>query len=538
MKKIVTIIIFLFSIGHAFSQSWYQPYSYQFYQKLNDKLYSTNTRLHTAIKPLFVNDSLLRPTFDSLMNYGSDSNKHTWLHRIIFNQHLIDIKHSDYSFYADYLPDLTIGRDVSGHKNTWVNTRGFQAGVTIGSKFYFYTSGYENQATLPNYLNTYINQIGIVSGQAYDHSMGANVKDWSYVTSVVSYTPIKYLNISLGQDKTFIGDGYRSMLLSDFAAPYPFLKLTANLGNVKYMTMWSYMDDPNATKFDTFGNERRKWGLFQYLDWNVSNRWSFGFFDSVIWADADDEGHKRGFDFKYINPVIFLRDVAAASGSPDNTVLGLTGKYKISNTLTAYGQLAFDELQIKDFFSNNGSSRNKYGFQLGLRGSDLFKIKSFNYLVEYNAAKPYTYSELSSILNYAEQNEPLAHPFGANFREVVGLLNYTYKRLDFSGEALYSHYGLDTDGTNYGKDIFKTYQTAPQYYSGNFTGQGLATDLYYLEGKAALLLNPKNNLRIEFGLIYRHESNTQFNDQTTLFTIGLRSSFRNLYTDISSYKTH
>jgi hypothetical protein len=92
--------------------------------------------------------------------------------------------------------------------------------------------------------------------------------------------------------------------------PYPFFNLTANLGNVKYMAMWAYFEDPASTS-DLFIS-RKKWGIFHYLDWNVSNRLSFGFFDSVIWAIQDDSGHRRGFDFNYINPVIFLRPVEAS----------------------------------------------------------------------------------------------------------------------------------------------------------------------------------------------------------------------------------
>jgi hypothetical protein len=538
MKTFLIIGISLYLSIAIKAQSPYQPYSYQFYQKLNSKLYTTKRNLHTAIKPLFLDDSLLNISFDSVLNADrlADTANHSWLYRKLFMEHLLTVVKSDYSFYADYLPDLTLGRDLPGKKITWLNTRGFQAGINIGSKFTFYTSGYENQAVFPAYLNTYINQIGLVTGQAYDHSKGADIKDWSYVTSVVSYSPVKYLNISFGQDKTFIGDGYRSLLLSDFAAPYPFLKLTGNLGQVRYMTMWSFMDDPSAAKYDGYGNERRKWGVFQYLDWNINNRLSAGFFESVIWADADDQGHKRGFDFKYISPIIFLRDIAAASGSPDNTLLGFTIKYKLTDRVTAYGQLALDEFQAKDFFSNNGSSRNKYGYQLGLRGSDLFHVKTLNYLLEFNAAKPYTYSELAPILNYAEQNEPLAHPFGANFRECAGLINYTINRFDFSAELDYSNYGLDIGGLNYGKDLFETYQSAPKYYSGNYIGQGIKTNMYYAESKVAFVLNPRYNLRLEIGALFRAEKNSVFNDRTTMLNFGLRSSFRNLYTDISRYK--
>jgi hypothetical protein len=52
------------------------------------------------------------------------------------------------------------------------------------------------------------------------------------------------------------------------------------------------------------------------------------------------------------------------------------------------------------------------------------------------------------------------------------------------------------------------------------------------------LLNPKYNLRIELGGLFRYEKNTSFHDRTAMLTIGLRSSFRELYNDIASYKTH
>jgi hypothetical protein len=541
MKKILSSIVLLFLlITVAKAQSQYQPYSYQFYQKFNEDVYSTKTRFHSSLKQFFVDDTLLRDRYKQLMNNGVDTvGQHGWIYRKLFNEHLIDVKTKEYTFFADYLTDVSIGKDFSGSKSVWTNTRGFQIGGTIGDKFYFYTNGFENQAKFPQYMTNYINQVGIVPGQAYDRTFGRkDAKDWSDVTAIVSYTPVKYLNITLGQDKTFIGDGYRSQLLSDYASAYPFLKLTANLGNVQYMVMWSYMTDPASPQLSYLNGYRKKWGVFHYLDWNVTNQLSLGFFDSVIWADVDGSGNKRGFDFNYASPVIFLRPVEASIGSPDNVIIGFTGKYKLTDGITAYGQFALDEFEAKSFFKNDGSYRNKYAYQLGIRGANLFEVKSLNYLLEYNSALPYTYSEQNNnIINYSEQGEPLAHPFGANYREWVGILNYSYKKFDFMGQANYGHYGLDINGLNYGKDIFQLYNKPAQEF-GNYIGQGLTTNMYYLEGKVAYLVNPKYNLRVEVGGVYRQESNSQFNDKTTMFTIGLRSSFRTIYKDIASYKTH
>jgi hypothetical protein len=548
MKKLFSCVILVIAmVGVAKAQSEYQPYNYQFYQKFNQDIYSIKTREHTSTKPLFADDSLIKKHIDSLLNYGADNKQHSWGYRKLYNEHLIDVKNPGNTFYADFMPDINLGKDFSNSKTTYLTTYGFQAGGTVSKKFYYNVTGYINQAIFPSYLQAYINQVGVVPGQAVE-SNGGNVSSWSYLTAIASYTPVKYLNITLGRDKTFIGDGYRSMLLSDYAAPYPFLKLTATLGNVKYMVMWADFNDPMNANLNSYTNNRTKFGVFHYLDWNISNRLSFGFYDSLIWSGTDETGLPRGFEVSYLNPIIFLRPVEASNGSPDNALIGFTGKYKITDGITAYGQFSLDEFEAKNFFSSKGSSRNKYGWQLGIRGANLFGVKNLNYLLETNTAKPYTYSERSVVQNYSESSEPLAHPWGANFREAVGLLNYSYKRFDFSGEVDFGRYGFDINGLNYGKNIFENYTSparaivtngvGPNASDGNYTSQGITTNLSYLEGKVAYVLNPKYNLRIELSAVYREEKSSQFDYNASMITIGLRSSFRQVYNDIASFKPH
>jgi hypothetical protein len=537
MKKIFTcIVLFVVIVGTARAQSEYQPYSYDFYQKLDADAYSTSTREHTSMKPYFVDDSILKSSYDSLMNYGNDGTKHGLVYRKIFNEHLIDLANNKSTFYADLLPDFTAGKNLSGGKEyTGLVSYGAQVGGTMSDKFYYNASYYASQGNFPEYISTYIMQTGVIPGEAYAKIYGQDSYDWQYFTADLSYTPIKFLNITAGKDKTFIGDGYRSLMLSDNSAPAPFFKLTATLGNVKYMAMWAHYTDPQDLDLD--GNKSGKWAVFHYLDWNVTNKFSLGFFDSIIWYNKDDEGHSRGFDVTYVNPVIFLRPLEASNGSPDNALIGFTSKYKITNGITAYGQFFLDEFQAKQFFTDNGSSRNKYGYQLGIRGANMFGVKGLNYLLETNNVKPYTYSERGPILSFTGNGEPLAQPWGANFREAVGLLNYSYKRFDFSGEGDYGHYGLDINGLDYGKDPFQDY-IDPAKLENNYIGQGLTTNMYYVKGKVAYILNPKYNLRLEVSALYRDEKNVQFDDKTTLLTIGIRSSFRQVYDDLASYKTH
>lgn len=508
------------------------PYSYQFYQKLNKQVYDVNTRMHSSIRTYYADDTTLLAGYQDLMSQGTDTNVYrSWLRRKLTNEHLLNFSSEDYNIYADFLPDLQVGREFNDKTNTWRNTRGFQIGGTIGRKFSFYTSGYENQAVFANYLNRFINTNKVVPSEM-SGKLDKRVKDWSYVTALASYSPNKFLNLALGYDKNFIGDGYRSMLLSDVAANYTFARIRASVGHVQYQTIFSYMIDNGAPPLtaDRRLGSRGKWNAMHYLDWNVNNRLSLGFFQAVTWADAEPEG-KRGFDFNYIHPFVFLRPIESSnSSSPDKMRIGLNARYELLKKTAIYGQFMLEELTSSNFFKRTGYWANKWALQLGLRGSDLFRVEKLNYLAEFNTARPYTYSHFQRITNYSGMSQPLAHPLGANFREFIGLLNYSFNRFDFQAKGIYARYGLDPAGQNYGSNIFLPYETRASEF-GNYTGQGLKTDLRYMEATVAYLLNPKYNLRIEVGTVLRKERSVNFTENTKMITLGLRSAFRNLYQD-------
>jgi len=506
------------------SQSVYAPYSYEFYQKFNADVYSVNSSFHTSLKPYLI-DSIIAPKYNAITSIGVDSSRKNYFLRKIFNEHVFDERTSEYTFYADYIADLQVGRDFANNTTTYLNTRGYQLGGTIGDKFSFYTSGYEDQARFADYYQAVVQKTGFIPGEAYNREYQSTTEDdWSYVTAVLSYTPIKQLNITLGQDKTFIGDGYRSLLLSDFAATYPLLRVTATLGRVQYMMMWTNMEDINVPKYDTYGNNRRKWAAFHYVDWNVTNRFSLGYFNAMIAAETDDNGNSHGFDANYVNPLVFAAALGPKTPYPDNILTGFTGKYKIFNKTAIYAQLLLDRL------NQSVAPKNTGGYQIGIRGADLFKITNFNYLFEFNTVKPYTYSSPQVITNYTDYSEPLGDPLGSNFKEAIAILDYSIGRFSLQGQINYASFGLDPNATvDYGQNLMLAFD--PGTVEGSTTGQGLATHLYYGEGTIAYLINPKYNLRFELGGLYRKQENSQGTQNTKLVTFGIRASFRQLYHD-------
>ncbi len=520
-------LFLLLSFNRASAQLIYQPYSYQFDQKLNSAVYSPRNAAHTAIKPYYLSDtSFARPLFDSLTLANYNNKGQSWIRRVIFNQHLVEVKHPDYTFYLDFLPDLDVGREFHDKRTTYLNTRGFQAMLTVSDNFFIYSSGYENQGKFPNYETNYIHTLGIVPSQGVNNAyLNLASEDWSYVTALIGYKPTKGITLSLGQDKTFIGDGYRSMLLSDFSLPSPLLRLNFNLGpHVQYMAEWAYLEDQKAPQFASFFNNRRKWAAFHFIDWNITNRASLGFFNAVITAEANGQGQGHGFDINYVNPIFFSSGLQPSGTITDHTLFGFNGKYKVLNKTTVYGQVLVDQTP------SSATNRNRTAWQVGLRGADLFGVPHLNYLAEHNSATPYTYANQNTIVNYAQYNAPLANPLGANFNEWLGLLNYSIKRWDFQGELLYSKNGQNIGTMNYGSDL--TLPDNVNVIGGNSTiGQGLATSLKYAEGTVAFVLNPKNNLRIELSGLLREQKNSVADTKTVWINLGLRSSFRNLYHD-------
>ena len=110
---------------------------------------------------------------------------------------------------------------------------------------------------------------------------------------------------------------------------------------------------------------------------------------------------------------------------------------------------------------------NKYGFQLGVRSTDIFKISNLNIAAEFNTIRPYTYSHYRrgnffpnniTVANYTHYGQELAHPLGANFREVLGKINYTINgKFRLEGAYFYWSKGLDKDGKSYGGNLLLDY---------------------------------------------------------------------------------
>ncbi|MBV9961204.1 MAG: hypothetical protein JO072_03060 [Parafilimonas sp.] len=488
-------------------------------------LYNSDTFAHTAWKPVVYTNSAYQKADRS------------WLHRKFFEEHLLQVQQPGFNIFGDFVFDEdagatkravpTISSSNQNHDGTtkfnYINTRGYFFGGNVGDKFYFETDFYENQASFAGYVDSFIRKTGVIPFQNSYKNLKAKGFDYSYSTAKLVYTPNKYLLFNLGYGTNFIGDGYRSLLLSDYNTPYPYFRTSINIGSVQYSVMYSqYISNENS--FTYAEGYPRKWGQTYLVDWHATKNFNIGIFDAVV-SSIENVDHEKDFGVTHFSPVIFLHSSKSPSGLKNNDVLGLNLKYTIIPAVDFYAQVMLDNSGSEDW-------EKRYGYQIGIRAGNLFKIDGLNAQAEFNTVRPYSYASDTITTVYAHDGQSLAHPLGANFKEGVFVADYSYKRWWFRAEAMAARYGNDSSSAaeNFGRDIFKPLYTHSKTNNVS-TDQGLLTKLYYGDIRIAYILNRKTNMRVETGAVFRSEKNKLDNYKDVQFYIGIRMSFRKLIYD-------
>jgi hypothetical protein len=564
MKRplLLTLLLSLFFIAKA--QDLIVPLNDDYEMDLQKAAYNSEYRFHTSMHPW------REAQFDGIANLDSIQKAQYWkkqfgrkwkdiLWNSLFNTDVVAIEGNDSStlwgnvpigkasekgpknFYiaGNPLVDFQLGKENGLGHSLWRNTRGAEIKGSIGENFAFHSSMRENQAVFPAYVEENIRENqAVIPGQGWTKNYGEHGFDFTYCSAYLSFSPTNWFNATLGYGKNFIGDGYRSLILSDNAFNYPYLKLSADFWHIQYNCLYMQLIDRSTTISSTIGYAR-KYINMHYLDWAITKRFNFSFFDAIVWSAEDTTGY-RGIDIQYLNPIVFMRPVEYTVGpSPDNALMGVNMSYIFGKHTTLYGQFVLDEMIVSHFFWSDGWYANKQAYQIGLKTYDAFKIKNLFLQSEFNHVRPYMYTHYGQSQNYAHFNQALAHPWGANFWEVVCRAQYNYKRFYLQYKLNYGLYGDDPDDVSaghYGHNIFLNYrdyvhQEGPDGTLGHYVGQGIETHVLMNDVVLSWLVNPTYNLNVFVELMQRRISTPDFTTNNTIMSFGLRTSLERLYYD-------
>lgn len=438
------------------------------------------------------------------------------------------------NFYIRVNPilELKVGKEKDNSNMLYQAFRGGEITGSIGDKLNFYAQITENQYRPFSYIRQYGNGF---NGQnnynfnpyyTYWKNVNANQGyDFSNAIGYVEYNPNRHFSLMMGHDRNHYGYGYRSLFLGNNGAPYFQLKANAYIWKFHYQMMFAQMTGQYVRGADRL--LPKKYAAFHLLTFKPNKKWDIGLFEGIIFHRND------GFDLNYLNPVIFYHSIEHSLGSSDNVLMGLQAKYNLNEHTQFYTQFLLDDIQVGEFLKKTGWWGNKYGVQFGARFINIFDIPQLDAQLELNAVRPYTYSHYSNdgtdtIDNYTHYNQPLAHPYGANFVELHSKLTYRpISKLKL--ELLYNHSirGYDINGTSYGNNIFynTTGNTIPQEYNNTwFQGDKTTQQFLMASGQYQFFHNMFWDLDIFFR---RSQSNLTTTSQSMWgVSTGLRINLR------------
>ena len=553
-KKVLGLFLATVFLSQAYGQSDYislENKQYQLLDRLDIKLKNDSVFGYSATKPFNRQKITQQAVYlDSLDKAGSTDislsaidrynlqrllmNNSEWIpayldsfsyRKPVFNAfyktpaHLYAVNTQDFTLRVDPLLNLQYGNANDGSGTIYTNARGISIRGTIANKLGFYTSLLETQERDPGYVRAFAAKYEAVPGQGYFKNSGTKDFDYTEVRGGITFKAGKHIDFAFAYDKLFIGNGFRSLFLSDFSNNYLFLKINTRVWKLNYQNIFAEQVAPftyaNGDKL-----RPKKYMTAHHLSFQAAKWINIGLFEAIAF------GRSNGFELNYLNPVILSSGIQRDLGSPDKASVGFDFKINALKNTQFYGQFLINELVMSEFLHpSRGDWRNKQALQLGVKYIDALGVKNLDLQGEVNIVRPYVYTHYDSAGSFTHYNQPLAHPLGANFREFVLLAKYQpIPRLYLQGKLIAYKQGLDSAGFNFGSNLFLDYNTRVRD-QGMFIGSGTPVNSLTLNFNASYELF--ENMFLDLNLTSRNY-NIQGQPKSNVFfyTIGFRANLQ------------
>lgn len=516
MGRYFVLILLLLLCGQSIAQQNWLPIS-SFYkdQLLANKLdHPYNEGSFYPANESVVN--LIPAILDSTPQY------YTVTH-ILYQKHLFEINGKDAFITISPTANISIGKDFgdTNDRNLLHNTRGVHVEGDLFKKFSFSTSFYENQARFspyetnyyesvgehyPNFDTTYNIQNAVIPGAGRTKPFKDDGFDYAYAMGYFVYAPVKDLRISAGNNPQFIGDGHRSLLLSDNSYSSPYFRVDWSVSQKFNFTYYRSRQINLLRRSVTSSAEvyyETKGYSINYFTFKPTNKTSFSLFEGSIWNRGNDTISRFSHPL-YYNPIPIASGIILKDQDEVTTLLGLNLSYQLADKHRLYGQVI-----LNDF---DGS---KIGYQAGYRGYNFFALEDFMLQIEHNGIPSGVYEATNRRRNYAHFNLPLAHSKGSGFNEFILRANYEVKNVY-----------VDLSSVLY---LTKDYKSTSHLVIENNIALSDET-IFYQKVELGYRFNRKINLKAF--ITWRYRSTTaSFTQTANVIEVGFRTALTNHYND-------
>ncbi len=430
-----------------------------------------------------------------------------------------EFQNPDFNLVINPITYLSAGYDNRLKETILLNNRGLEIRGSIKGVVGFYTQFSDEINTPHSWVMDYYHKDSVIPGVGFMKTDDLRTFNYWLASGYITFDVSKYIDIQFGHGSNFLGNGYRSFYLSDFSRNHFFTRINTHIWKINYTNIWGMMYD--YTNPNQRNQPKRHYYATTHLSMNFTKNFNLGIFQTISYQR--DSGYANGgMDVEYLNPIILYKPIENGLNSPDKAILGLDMKYNFLQHFSAYGQFVISEFVMDEVLAANGWWGNKMAVQAGLKYIDAFGVQNLDLQAEYNVCRPYMYTSFDSKNAWANYNQNMAHPYGANFREWIGVVRFQpMNRVFLKATFNYSYYGNDTANSNWGKDIRKSY-TNPHREYGNYIGQGVRTDLLLTDLMVSWMV--KHNVFLDFQVYYRKTSSDdiQFRSEAIFINTSLR----------------
>ncbi len=244
----------------------------------------------------------------------------------------------DFDLHVSPVLYLGAGKDSRLGQSLFINTRGVEIRGMVDKKIGFYTFFTDNQAILPAYVSDALslNNVYVVPHEGFWKTYKNGGVDFFQARGYIDFNISKSIYMQFGHDRTFIGNGFRSLIFSDYSPPNLFLRANVKVWKLNYMFQLNRLTaDAMGTPGGSTANKNYpvKFMAFHHLSLNIGKKFNLGLFESVVFTPQDSI-NKNTFQWNYLNPIIFYRAVEQQGGSPDNVLLGGDFKWNAMKQLS------------------------------------------------------------------------------------------------------------------------------------------------------------------------------------------------------------
>src|SRR5258705_3009137 len=214
---------------------------------------------------------------------------------------LYEVHVKDFDLIINPVLQFQLSKESGNGQSLFLNTRGVRVRGRIANKIGFETYITDNQERDPLYVQENVTERKAVPGVGLFKAFKTTGYDYFDARGYFTFNVTKYIDVAFGYDKNFIGNGYRSLFLSDFSNNILFLKLNTQIWRFNYQNL--FMELHPAETVLTNRLLPKKYAVMHHLDVNVTKSVNIGLFEGVMF------GRKDRFEFGYLNPVIFYRSI-------------------------------------------------------------------------------------------------------------------------------------------------------------------------------------------------------------------------------------